>query len=144
MLSFLIFSVCLSMALSMPSNFTQLQPSQELTKCLSEHLQQIQICTEDITSKTKNVITEYEKEFESNPSAVPDSVKMIICCSAYSWESCALEAVRSSSGCPHLLEDYFKQFESFEAQSPKISMKQFCVKYPKDSNDCSENLKEIN
>ncbi len=136
MLFYIFFSVFLSMALSMPSNFMQLQPSQDFKKCLSEHLQEIQICSEDIISKTKNVTTEYEKELESNPEEVPDSVKMIICCNVYSWESCALEAVRSSSGCPHLLEDYFKQFESFVAQSPKISMKQFCVKYPKDSNDC--------
>jgi hypothetical protein len=132
------------MALSMPSNVMQIQPSQELEKCFSEHSQQIQICAEDITSRTKNVAKEYEKELESNPSAIPDSVKMILCCSTYSWESCVLEAIRSSSGCPNLFLDYFNQLESFEAQSVKISLKQFCVKYPKDSNDCSANLKQIN
>ncbi len=128
----------------MPSIFMQLQPSQELKKCLSEHLKEILICSEDIISKTKNVTTEYEKELESNPEALPDSAKMIICCNVYSWESCLLEAVSSSSRCRDLYEDYFKQFESLVAQSPKISFKQFCVKYPKDSKDCLENLKEIN
>jgi hypothetical protein len=132
------------MTLSMPPNFMQLQPSQGLKKCLNEHLQEIQICSEDIISKTKNVITEYEKEWESNPEALPDSVKMIVCCSAYSWKSCVLKAVSSSSGCRDLLEDYMKQFQSFLPQSPKISIKQFCVKYPEDSKDCLENLKEIN
>ena len=77
---------------------------------------------------------------QTNPNAIPDSQKKIICCGFYTWESCALRAVSTTSGCLSLVEEFLNKLEK-ESTQLMLSMESFCVKFPKGSEEC---LKLIN
>jgi hypothetical protein len=136
MLFFLTFSVCLSIVLSIPSEYFELKAPQEVQNCIDEHLEVVRVCTLSYMAIILNGTLKYDELMKSNPEAVPDSEKKNFCCNIHRLEKCFIDAVSSTPGCEKLLQEYFKIAETYDAKPPEISLKKLCVKYPIDSNDC--------
>ncbi len=133
----LTFSVCISMALSIPSEYFELKAPQEVQNCISENGEAVGVCSTSYIATLFNGTTlQYNELMKSNPEAVPDSVKKTFCCGFHRFEKCVINTVSSTPGCEKLLKEYFQKAETFDAKPPEISLKKLCVKYPIESNDC--------
>jgi len=121
----------------MPSEYFELQPPEEVAKCLSAHSKSVENCSDIWVAELKNLMTVYgENEVLLYSKLLPDSAKKIICCGFYSWETCALKAVSPTAGCESLLAPFLKQLEA-DSKTPMISINEFCVKFPKGQTQCS-------
>jgi len=133
-------SVCFSIALSINSEFYDLvHPSQEVIKCISDHSKETESCSDAYFTRIKNDIADYGDFSVYNPESLPDSVKKNACCGFYSWESCALKAVASTPRCVQIVQQYLNEAQTEINNFKPITktfMKQFCVKFPKESKDC--------
>ncbi len=85
MLFCLILSVCLSMVFSIPSQFYALEESPEVTKCMETHAQEVEKCTNDWVEgmANKTDINAVKETLQTNPNALPDSQKKVVCCGFY-------------------------------------------------------------
>lgn len=135
MLFFLIVSVFLSIAFAMPSEYFELETPQEVTKCLSAHSKEIEICSDALVAKLTNMTLENKEVLKSDPELLPHSAKKTICCGFYEWERCALQAVSPTAGCDKQLVQFLKLAKA-EDSRPKLSFNKFCVEFPKESNEC--------
>jgi hypothetical protein len=135
MLFFLILSVFHLTAFAMPSEFFELETPQEVTKCLSAHSKEVEICSDALTAILVNITAEIKEALKSYPELLSHSAKKTICCGFYEWERCALQAVSPTAGCDKQLVQFFKLVEA-EDSPPKLSFKKFCVEFPKESNEC--------
>jgi hypothetical protein len=72
---FFSFSVCLSIALSIPSEYFELKVPQEVQNCTDEHWQVVRVCSLTYIAIILNGTLKYDQLIKSNPEAVPDSVK---------------------------------------------------------------------
>jgi hypothetical protein len=131
------------MVFSIPSEFYALEPSPEVAKCMETHAQELEKCSDALVTALKNIINDNTimNELQTNRNAMPDSQKKIICCGLYSWDSCALRAVSTTSGCLSLVEEFLNKAEKEHTQLLRGNMDSYCVKFPKGSEDC---LKLIN
>ncbi len=135
MLFFLILSVFLSTSFAMPSEFFELETPQEVTKCLSAHSKEIEICSDALVAVIVNINEENKEVLKSDPELLPHSAKKTICCGSYEWERCALQAVSPTAGCDKQLVQFLKLVKA-EDSPPKLSFNKFCVEFPKESNEC--------
>ncbi len=135
MLFFLILSVFVSTAFAMPSEFFELENPQEVTKCLSAHSKEMEICSDAWVAIIVNISAEYKDVLNSDPELIPHSAQKSICCGFYEWERCALQAVSPTAGCDKQLVPFLKFVEA-EGSPTKLPINKFCVEFPKESNKC--------
>jgi len=124
------------MVLSIPLEFYNSNPSEELKRCLTAHEPQVMNCTMSFFKNIKDVYTAYGDLLRENPQALPDPAKKILCCAANSFESCVIQAVSPTPGCKTLYQQYVKKTKQQVKEPFNISLEMFCIEFPKGSAVC--------
>jgi len=137
MLFYITLSVCLSIVLSIPSEFYDLQPTEEVKKCFLAHSEEVMNCSLSFAEGIKLVAEAHMDILKTNPEAAPEYVKKIICCGENLMYSCTIKAIKPTFGCQTIFEEFVKNSET-QVPEHGISNAQFCVKYPRGSKVCDE------
>ncbi len=129
------FSIFLSIALTMPSEYFELEAPEEVGKCVAAHSKVYEICSDAWVAKLKNITEDNKEVLKSNPELLPHLTKKTVCCGFYEWERCALKAVSPTAGCHKILVEFLKVYKAKE-NPPNLSLNQLCVEIPKESKEC--------
>jgi len=123
------------MILSIPVEYYEVKPSEELNNYFNAHFNELEVCINDYMVKLTNVLGPNPEKSIKNSSDLSDSTKKIVCCAVHTFESCIDQKLSPEHKCRALFDEHMKKAET-ENTFMGSTVAKTCEKFPQISNAC--------